>query len=227
MSFITEWYPEFIRDKKSKEGQTAEVLGFVNKARLMALGLNKNSKLEEIPMEDAKRSKDLILFRNKNSAHPVKVWIGYTHGDTFTIYRPSEIGANDTTGSTGDKSVENRNKLYKADQAFRVNIDSREKAKIEFKKNKEDYWVPNAESSQTYKHLQKEYKNKIKEIISQTEANTIKLIDDWANNPSLIEISINTKAPSVEQMIKKYIDVISKNPTLSGVKELVSDKGEK
>lgn len=224
MTFLTEWYPEFIKSKKDKEGKPLDVLGFGNRTSLMSLGITKNSTITQIPMEEAKKSKELILFRNAKPSNPVKVWIGYTYGDKFTIYRPSEIGAKDSIGVNGDKSPENRAKLYNADQAFRVYIEPKSKAKVEFKKENPEYWNPANNNGTIYQHYQKKYKESIKKLVDEIEKKALKEISAWEDKSELTYIELNTDIKSINKMLNDYVDTLIKEPSISGIKKLMGEK---
>lgn len=143
MSFLNEVYPEFIRDKKLEGKAIAKVLSDVNKRILMANGITKDSKLKHISIEKAKKSKELILYREKTPKDPVKIWIGYSVDDRFHIWRPSDINATVTSGESPDFSIENKNKLYGSDDnrlAFVVTRSPRAVAMRKYKRENPSYW---------------------------------------------------------------------------------------
>lgn len=217
---LTEWYPEFIKDRKNKDtGKIEQVLSDNNKKNLMSLGITKNSTLEEIPMKDAKISNDLILFRNKapNPKHPHKIWIGYKHGTTYQIYLPSELKAT--------AAVVGLNRLYFADQAFKVTIEPKAKVKVDKREAEKNIEFEDKESNVVNKYYLEQYKNKIKSLIDTNEKNIFNQLDKWSEDTKYTK-ELNFKlSQDFHKTIIKYIDTIlsksnSSNSPLVGPKPL-------
>lgn len=171
MSFLLEYYPPFVQLINTEE----------YKKELMKFGINKNSKLIKISMDDAeKNDNDLILFRNHfpewgspeaeaKFTVPVKfgkktvmeqkgVWIGWKKGSQFKVLKKNEAGGHDLKN------------LYDSDLAYKVTIDPKEILKKKFKEENPDYNIPVGDGKSVMskgKLAQVKWKNKFIELADE------------------------------------------------------------
>ena len=211
MSFLNEMYPEFIKDKKLQDNAIVKVLSDVNKRILMANGITKDSKLKHISIENAKKSKELILYRKKNPKDPVKIWLGYSIDDRFHIWRPSDIDANITSGTTPDFSKENKDKLYGSDDvtlAFIVTRSPKAVAMRKFKRENPSYW----ETQATQKDIVfRTAENKIKDsIISDIDKYKEQIMKEISSQKhTIVTAKIKEMITQINNKIERYLKTLS------------------